>query len=215
MPHAALDSSLSPAPSPLGGNGLAARRARQVGPAGTPDGDSQRADRDQVEDQLVRSVAYGVLLTRPDDYTLTYPDKRLYVADAEDLAEGIAFAVKRLSPVLRREGVDLPSISDTRRDDRIGLVIGDRQYLVYVWPNREPIDLDTWGLGHKRLVEIVSELLADAGSKERLYGVSRFNDAHVILLTDELYHFITTATVNLDPNWLPTPPDQMKLAHEP
>ena len=173
------------------------------------------ADHDQVRDQLVRSVTYGVLLTKADDHTLMYPDKRLYVADAENLAEGIAYAVKRLAPVLQREGVDLPSISDTRRDDRIGLAIGGRQYLVYDWPNREPVDLDTWGLGHKRLVEIVSELLADAGSEERLYGMSGSNDAHVILLTDDLYHFITTATIELDPNWLPTLADQMKLAHEP
>lgn len=173
------------------------------------------ADHDQVRDQLVQSVSYGVLLTRADDNTLAYPDKRLYVSDAENLAEGIAYAVKRLAPVLQREGVDLPSIADTRRGDKIGLAIGDRQYLIYDWPNREPIDLDTWGLGHKRLVEIVSELLADAGSEERLYGMGRSNDAHVILLTDELYQFINTATIELDSNWLPTPADHMKLAHEP
>ena len=62
-------------------------------------------------------------------------------------------------------------------------------------------------------VTFVTALLVEAGSSERLYGMYSFNDAHVILLTEEMYRIVRSAGA-IDEDWLPNGPNQMTLTHE-
>lgn len=176
------------------------------------------ADTQTVKDQLIDAVSHGSLLTKLNEsssaYPGIYPDRRIYQADAEDLSEGIATVVTALAPILRKEGVKLMSIRDHHENDCVSLMIDDEEHLIYAWPNQEPPDLDTWGLGHKRLVEIVTELLISAHSLERLYWMGRGNDAHVILLTEKLFTFIRSASLEFDDYRLPRQADEMTLTHE-
>ncbi len=102
--------------------------------------------------------------------TVPPPDRRIYFADAEELAEqGVCDFLREISPVLSQEGVQIRSLSDEANWD------GQGKYIYYVWVNEVRLQVfdepqgekDIWGLAHKRTVEIINRLLASAGSSER------------------------------------------------
>ena len=86
-------------------------------------------------------------------------------------------------------------------------------YLLFDTSRVRP-DLDTWGLAHKRLVEILNELLEKAGSRERAFGVASHNDASVMLLTAEMYGHLCSVRELPDDYFFPRPTEEMELLHE-
>ena len=107
-------------------------------------------------------------------------ERRIYSADAEDLAEGgVCDTIREMMPVLALEGIHIASCEDE------GLYDEETQigtYNVVLNGHRYPI-LDTrmeghgWGAAHRRTIEITNDLLQDAGSDERLFGQASGNDA--------------------------------------
>jgi hypothetical protein len=171
------------------------------------------SDKAMVRTRMIDAVAQRRLNIELDDSEAA-PDRRLYYTDAEGLSEGIARQISLMKDVLRQEGCHLDIVEDVGDQEHREFVINRKRYLLYEWPNLEPPDLDTWGLGHKRLVEIVSDLLHEAGSQERLFGIAGFNDAKVILLTSDMFGFIRSRADLLDDHWMPHSGEEMKLTHE-
>jgi hypothetical protein len=116
-------------------------------------------------------------------------DKRSYPADNEDLAEGfMGETILLMRDVLSHEGVCIDSVEDDFQEHRYDVVINGRRHLI-----SEDKQLETvfcWVVAIKRLLEIVNELLAKAGSDERLYGMYGGNDGRAIFLTPEMFDFI-------------------------
>jgi hypothetical protein len=61
-----------------------------------------------------------------------------------------------------------------------------------------------------RLLEIVNELLGEAGSEERLYGIYGGNEGRVALLTGGMYRLLHSPGLKLDPRWVPYPPTAIR-----
>ena len=168
---------------------------------------------EQAKENLVDSLTYGDLFPRTDNGNSI--DKRIYQTDAENLSEGIAYAIELMVPFLKQQGIQISEVKDLWDEQYVHLLIDHKEYIIYDWPNQEPEDLDTWGLAHKRLVEIVNELLVAAKASERLYGLGWGNDASVIFLDEELYRFIrSTNMIMINEELLPKSSEEMLLVHE-
>jgi hypothetical protein len=189
------------------------------------------AERAEVREQLVDSAHLGLFAA--DWYEFETPDgsegqatrdRRTFWTDAENLADGcVASYLKEMKPTLFIESVRLEIAEDrwikTGIDNehwkgkRYEALINDRTYIVYDSSNAR-VDLDTWGLGHKRLVEIINDLLIDAGSSVRAYGVGSCNDAQVMLLAPEQYEYLRNYQESFQRGFFPVPVEEMKLVHQ-
>jgi hypothetical protein len=116
-------------------------------------------------------------------------ENRIYPADSENLAEGcVGETILLMRGVLAMEGVRFDSIEDEFDDESYNIVIGGRRFLVH--DERSLADGSGWALATRRLLEIVNELLAEAGSDEQLYGISGGNDGRAVFLTRSMYNLI-------------------------
>jgi hypothetical protein len=127
-------------------------------------------------------------------YRLYGMERRIYQADAEDLAEGgVCDILQEMIPILVQEGVHVASCQDETEWDEEGEYV----YKVIINSQRHPV-LDTrngessWTAAHKRTIEITNGLLESAGSQERLFGQASGNEAALILLTEDLFRYIRT-----------------------
>jgi hypothetical protein len=111
---------------------------------------------------------------------------------------GLGLAV-RLSPSTRER---LP------QDDRYEVVVNGRRHLIFDAGTLQ--DGNSWAVAAKRLLEIVNELLGDAGSEERLYGIYGGNEGRVVLLTGGMYRLLHSPGLKLDPRWVPYPPTAIR-----
>ena len=121
---------------------------------------------------------------------------RLYNADAEELAEGgIGELIANVQPFLTGEGVRLPEIEDDCSMDGYMVRIGNENHLIYDATellrdssDREPGVI--WGLSMARGFGILNEMLAAAGSAERVYAVNGGNDLFAFFLRPALHDVI-------------------------
>lgn len=155
---------------------------------------------EMARQELIESLSNGYLDTEWNE-ELVSRDKRSYGADNEDLAEGsMGEFLLLMKDVLRLEGVTLESVEDDCDGDAYHLSINGQRVLVY---DSTAAGGEIWGIAIKRFLEIVDELLQNAGSKERLYGIYGGNDGRCILLTDEMYALLQTPDLQIDAGWMP------------
>jgi hypothetical protein len=121
---------------------------------------------------------------------------RFFIADAEDLAEGgIGEFIRQVKPFLEEQGVKVPEIHEEYSENRYFLTVGKTTHRI--WDASE-LNRDTsseqlglmWGLAMTRGFRIVDQLLAGAGSSERLYAVNGGNDLFAFFLTPDLHGVI-------------------------
>jgi hypothetical protein len=161
-----------------------------------------------IRDQLINTMRRGYLESTWDDECVS-KDRRNYPADSEDLAEGcLGEFLWLLKDVLHEEGVRLQAVQDDPQDDRYEVLVNGRRHLIYDADTLENGNI--WGVAAKRFLEIVNDLLKQASSKERLYGIYGGNDGRVILLTEEMYEFLHAPELKIDPQWMPYPPEAIR-----
>lgn len=119
---------------------------------------------------------------------------RLFIADAEELAEGgVSAFVTEIALFLENQGVEVPPMQDELGDEYVLLAGGER---VPIWTRseyqRELVGEPglCWGCSAARTVQLINNWLERAGSAERAYGVEGGNDFAVIFLTTALYQRI-------------------------
>jgi hypothetical protein len=161
-----------------------------------------------IREELIGTLRRGYLESEWDKECVSR-DHRSYPADSEELAEGCLGEVLLLmKDVLQKEGVQLRSVEEDVQDYHYVVVVNGRRHLIY--------DTDilnqgnSWGVAAKRLLELVNDLLKQAGSKERLYGIYGGNDGRVILLTEEMYGLLHAPELKVDPGWMPYTPDAIR-----
>lgn len=122
---------------------------------------------------------------------------RFFTADAEDLAEGgIGRFILEVEPFLAAQGVALPKIEEDFTSTGYTVRVGEAIREIYSHSELER-DADgqqlglIWGLSAARGFRIINELLAAAGSPERIYAVNGGNDLFGFFLTPELFDIIT------------------------
>jgi hypothetical protein len=116
---------------------------------------------------------------------------RMFVADAEELAEGgVSEFVNELRPFLSAQGVKVPSLQDQFGDEYFVLVDGAR---VKIWEKSEGRSEReqkkpglVWGLSTVRTFELLNSWLKASGSKQRAFAVNGGNDLFVMFLTEDL-----------------------------
>lgn len=156
---------------------------------------AQASDLNRIFVNIKENLTNWRTLESDDAYhdSLIPLDRRLYHADAEDLAEqGVCDFINDIRPILELEGVRIESLSDDARWDEQG------EYIYSIWVNgqQHPIcdtsqgERNCWCFAHKRTVEVINGFLVSAGSQERAYGQASANDAGIALLTNELYAYI-------------------------
>jgi len=130
-----------------------------------------------------------ISLSDNPDIDPMYLDYRMYNADAEDLAEGgIGELLEKMRPLHKNIGAN-SSIRDDKTSEKYDVVINDKRYSIFT---AETIgSFDSWEIAFVRFLNITNELLKNANSQERLYGMYGGNDGIVIFLTEDLYQFIT------------------------
>ena len=167
------------------------------------------AERGEVREQLVRTTHVGHFGT--EWFEFENPDGC------------VASYLKEIWSTLRLENVRLEIAEDrwisTGIDNevwegkRYEALINERTYIVFDLSGARA-DLDTWGLAHKRLVEIINDLLIDAGSPVRAYGVGSHNDAQVMLLTPEQHEYLHNYREFFQRGFFPAPTERMGLLHQ-
>ena len=168
------------------------------------------AQRDAVRGDLVRHLRDGHLDARHDWYS-DARDRRGYSADAEDLAEGdVGGTIKRMREVLRAEGVPITRVADHPEDadGAYSVEIDGRHHVVWTMDDAEH-DGDAWDLATRHLLDIVNQLLRDAGSPEHLYSIYGGHHGRVILLTDEMHAYLSSLGPAIDARWMPVSAEQV------
>lgn len=119
---------------------------------------------------------------------------RLFLCDAEDLAEGgVSAFIAEVTPFLELQGVAVPTLEDDFGEEYFLITGGER---IPIWTHsenkRDASDMPglCWGLSSARTVRILNDWLAKANSPERAYGVNGANDFAVFFLTPELHERI-------------------------
>jgi len=157
-----------------------------------------------IRGQLIGTLRRGYLDSEWDRRCVS-GDRRGYPADGEDLAEGwLGESLLLMKDVLQKEGVTLQSVEDDPQDDRYEVVVNGRRHLIFDAGTLKPGN--SWAVAAKRLLEIVNELLGEAGSEERLYGIYGGNEGRVVLLTGGMYQLLHSPGLKLDSWWMPYPP---------
>ena len=156
--------------------------------------------------ELIESLTYNYIDTEWDD-NCNSRDRRQYRADNEDLAEGdIGQSLLVLRDVLSHEGVHLDSVEDDFGDAGYAVIVNGRRHQIYFCDKETWSSINIWGIALKRYLEIVNELLTDARSAERAYGIYGGNDGRIILLTEEMHCFLKSMPVKLEGTIFPYPP---------
>jgi len=162
---------------------------------------AQAGDMNRICENIKQNfMQYGGLESGDAYHDFLIPlDRRMYHADAEELAEqGVCDFLNDMRPVLEAEGVQIESLRDDARWTE------QKDYIYCVWVNGQQHlicdtsqgEKDCWCLAHKRTLEIIDGLLIAANSRERVYGQASRNDAGIALLTDELHRYICSLYPN-------------------
>src|SRR5690606_39693853 len=108
---------------------------------------------------------------------------------AEDVAAGcLVELLQRMAPVRRQEAGRLEEmVEDSQYTGGYAIRVDGRQHLIYTAAEYE----HPWGPAMRRTVELVNQLLTEAGSPERCYAInSGANDGRVILLTPLMFEIL-------------------------
>lgn len=126
---------------------------------------------------------------------------RFFWADAETLAEGgVGSFLGELAPTLEQIGVRLGELSESW-DEAYSVRVAGREVLIYGPEEQE----EARALAAVRTFALVNDLLAAAGSAERLYAVGGDNDMVAVLLTPDLLELLSArAEVESWRPYLPT-----------
>lgn len=130
---------------------------------------------------------------------------RAYPADAEALAEGgVGEFLSRIGPALEVRGVRDLAVSENPEGPGGAYVvtINERPYEMYSASELESGDI--WQLATGRAFAAVNQLLADAGSDERLYWLYGDNDNLAVFLTEAQHRAIVNSGL-LDTREIPVP----------
>jgi hypothetical protein len=143
----------------------------------------------QASDARASALEYGYL----------YGDTgRAFHADAEELAEGgVLYFVREIQPFLAGQRVILTSMSD---DFESGGGYGGYHVEINglrreMYSVEELSSGEIWSLTTFRAFALINELLAQAESLERVYGLDGGNDLFAIFLTPAMYELITARPI--------------------
>jgi hypothetical protein len=147
-------------------------------------------EQERVKEEILVAMERGVLDSAWDADGVAH-DRRSYPVDIEALAHGgIGKVLIRMNDVLVAEGVRLESVVDDYQ------VVGQEVHY-HVQVNGERFST---GMGEdddnlrrialQTLLQIVCHLLGQAGSAERLVGISRENALRVMFLSQEMLEYL-------------------------
>lgn len=127
-------------------------------------------------------------------------DRRIYMADAENLAEGgLHEVLLAMRDALSHEGVQLGEVVSDATPERYEVVIDGERFTV-LGAHRDP--QRDWLTASQRTVEIVDTLLQRAGSTARLFAQTPGgNEGALLLLTPEIRAELKKLGVPAE--WLP------------
>jgi len=164
-----------------------------------------RKQKEEAKSKTKEHILNGIVSSTFDSGEIesTSFDKRVYRADSEDLAEqGIGSVIGEMKTILEKEGVIIKNIDDVATENgKYSVKVNNKVYEVF---NKENDDeSDDWSIALEALVDIVNELLENAGSKERLYSIYGGNDSQVIFLTKEMHNLLYEHSSIFRSDWLP------------
>ena len=154
--------------------------------------------RDQVEQSLARLGIPEAEWLEDEALPPSTSDRRIYMADAEELAEGNVHQVLlAMRDALAKENVHLGTVVSDASPQRYDLIVDGTRYAVFA-----PGGRNDWYEATCRLVEITNGLLIAAGAEARLYAQSPGgNEGAVMLLTPALHQSLKKLGVPKE--WLP------------
>ena len=118
-----------------------------------------------------------------------FDTRRLYFADAEDLAEGgVRKFIEDIQPFLVEQGVRIAIVEEDNSDKGYWVTVNDVIYEMY--SEEELGTTDIWVLTTVRAFILINQLLAKAGSREQVYMLYGGNDCIALFLTPEMYQLI-------------------------
>lgn len=164
-----------------------------------------RKQREEAKSKTKEHILNGIISSTFDsgieDESTSF-DKRVYGADSEDLAEqGIRSVIGEMKTVLEKEGVIIKNIDEVATEDGgYSVKVNNKVYEVFDKKNID--ESDDWSIALKALLDIVNELLVNAGSKERLYSIYSGNDSQVIFLTKEMHNLLYEYSSIFRSDWL-------------
>ena len=133
--------------------------------------------------------------------------RRLYHADAEDLAEGqVALLLEDIRPFLEHEGVTIATVEEDFGPDSYSITVNGTVYPIYSGPDLETQRL--WEVATRQTLQMINHMLEDAGSAERAYLLYGGHDAHLVFLTPAM-HAVITASPAIPANEQPQPVDEL------
>jgi hypothetical protein len=140
------------------------------------------APQDAISEAKTRALETGYLF---DEST-----RRVYWADAEDLAEGgVLEFIDTVEPFLVHQGAKILSKD---QDFVIGgaysVRINGKWYPIYSADECEKADI--WTLSSQRTYRMINDLLAGTKSDERVYLLYGGNDALAVFLTEQIYKIL-------------------------
>ncbi len=158
--------------------------------------------RDQVLHSLQRLRIPEADWLEDGELTPSTSDRRIYMADAEGLAEGDLHQVLlAMRDALSLEGVFLGEVVSDCTPQRYDLVVDGQRFEIFT-PGVDPAR-SGW-IVSVRLLEITDGLLQGAGSEARLYAQrAGGNEGAVMLLTPALHQELQKLGVH--PDWIPQP----------
>ncbi len=135
------------------------------------------------------------LIAEPED--LTYPyyagSGRVHDADAEDLAEGdVGRLMKRLAVFLRLQGVPPFVVEDQVTDESYSVLVNGTAHVIYETADLSDERVNIWELASARAFTIINDMLASAGSPERVYAFDDGAQGGLVFLTREQFELIST-----------------------
>ncbi len=123
-------------------------------------------------------------------FLYTDETKRIFMADAEDLAEGfIDHFYKKIEPFLLQEGVRIESFEQKNDGDKYEITVNNQTYLIY----DDDLGDELWELATNRVFDVINILLIEAGSNERLYSLYGGNDLFALFLTEDMFKAINNS----------------------
>lgn len=129
--------------------------------------------------------------SRKSGYIFWDETQRIFMSDAEDLAEGfIEPFYMKMEPFLSKEGVRIQHYEQSI-NEKYEIAINGQKYLIYDDKTDNPFDI--WEMAANRTFAVINILLREAGSKERLYSLYGGNDLYAVFLTDEMFEAINQA----------------------
>ena len=143
-------------------------------------------DASLVDELQADAIASGYLY---DDET-----QRIYMTDAEDLAEGLVEPFfDDIAPFLAMQHVNVEQIEFTDTGDTYELNVNGDRFTIYDRIDDE--GEEEWALVPERVFQSINLLLQAAGSNERIYTLYGGNDLFVVFLTEDMFKAIQQATV--------------------